>query len=62
MEEILYVKIAQNIPVAKRQVTFHDLATLHCTNKKVVQELNQWYFIRCPLMARKNDVHDCESI
>ena len=29
MEEILYVKIAQNIPVAKRQVTFHDLATLH---------------------------------
>ena len=49
MEEILYVKIAQNIPVAKRQVTFHDLATLHCTNKKVVQE-------------SKNDVHDCESI
>ncbi len=27
MEEILYVKIEQNIPVAKRQITFHDLAT-----------------------------------
>ena len=52
MEEILYVKIAQNIPVAKRQVTFHDLATLHCTNKKVVQELNQMVFYT-PLMARK---------
>ena len=48
MEEILYVKIAQNIPVAKRQVTFHDLATLHCTNKKVVQELNQMVFYTLP--------------
>ena len=27
MEEILYVKIAQNIPVAKRQVTFCLLYT-----------------------------------
>lgn len=62
MEEILYVKIAQNIPVAKRQVTFHDLATLHCTNKKVVQELNKWYFIRARSWPAKNDVHDCESI
>ena len=35
MEEILYVKIAQNIPVAKRQVTFHDLATYIVRNKKL---------------------------
>ena len=38
MEEILYVKIEQNIPVAKRQITFHDLAT---------------HFIRCLLMGLK---------
>ncbi len=48
MEEILYVKIEQNIPVAKRQITFHDLATLHCTNKKLVQELNQMVFYTLP--------------
>lgn len=44
MEEILYVKIEQNIPVAKKQITFRDFATLHCTNKKIVQKLNDTIF------------------
>lgn len=48
MEEILYVKIAQNIPVTKRALTFKDIATLYCTNKKIVQTLEKETFYTLP--------------
>lgn len=48
MEEILYVKIAQNIPVNKRVLTFKDIATLYCTNKKIVQTLEKETFYTLP--------------
>ncbi len=48
MEEILYIKIEQNIPVAKREITFRDLGTLYCTNKKIVQKLENTIFYTLP--------------
>lgn len=48
MEEILYVKIEQNIPVQKRALTYKDIATLYCTNKNVVQKLEQEIFYTLP--------------
>lgn len=48
MEEILYVKIEQNIPVSKRELTFKDIATLYCTNKKLVQTLEKQTFYTLP--------------
>ncbi|MCH5251358.1 MAG: stage V sporulation protein AA [Lachnospiraceae bacterium] len=48
MEEILYVKIEQNIPVKKRTLTFQDIASLYCTNKKIVQKLEKEIFYTLP--------------
>ena len=48
MEEILYVKIEQNIPVQKRELTYKDIATLYCTNKDIVQKLEQETFYTLP--------------
>ncbi len=48
MEEILYVKIPHNIPVSKETITFQDIATLYCTNKKIVQNLNNKVFYTLP--------------
>lgn len=48
MEEILYVKISHNIPVSKETITFQDIATLYCTNKKIVQTLNHEIFYTLP--------------
>lgn len=48
MEEILYVKIEQNIPVQKRTLTYKDIATLYCTNKTVVQKLEKEIFYTLP--------------
>lgn len=48
MEEILYVKIEQNIPVKKRALTFQDIATLYCQNKKIVQTLEKEIFYTLP--------------
>lgn len=48
MEEILYVKIEQNIPVNKRVLTFQDIATLYCANKKIVQTLEKETFYTLP--------------
>ncbi len=48
MEDILYVKIEQNIPVKKRALTFKDIATLYCANKDVVQKLEQEIFYTLP--------------
>lgn len=48
MEEILYIKIEQNIPVKKRALTYKDIASLYCTNKKIVQKLEQETFYTLP--------------
>lgn len=48
MEEILYVKIEQNIPVQKRDLTYKDIAALYCTNKDIVQKLEQETFYTLP--------------
>ena len=48
MEDILYVKIDQNVPVRKRTLTFQDIATLYSTNKKLVQKLEQEIFYTLP--------------
>lgn len=48
MEEILYIKIDQNVPVQKRTLTFQDIATLYCTNKKLVQNLEKEIFYTLP--------------
>jgi stage V sporulation protein AA len=49
MEEILYVKIEQNIPVRKRTLAFQDIATLYCTNTSLVQRLNKEIFYTLPV-------------
>lgn len=51
MEEILYIKIEQNIPVSNRAVTFRDLGTLYCTNKGIVQKLEKATFYTLPVDA-----------
>ena len=48
MEEILYIKINQNIPVSKKSITFKDIATLYCVNKRVVQTLEKEIFYTLP--------------
>lgn len=48
MEEILYVKIEQNIAVKKRTLTFKDIASLYCTNKEIVQNLEKEIFYTLP--------------
>lgn len=48
MEEILYIKIEQNIPVSKKAITFKDIATLYCTNKNIVQKLEGETFYTLP--------------
>lgn len=48
MEEILYVKIEQNIPVVKKTITFKDIATFYCTNKSLVQDLEKEIFYTLP--------------
>lgn len=48
MEDILYVKINQNIPIRKRTLKFQDIATLYSTNKNLVKKLNEEIFYTLP--------------
>lgn len=48
MEEILYVKIEQNIPLKKREITFRDIGTFYCTNQSLVQRLEKETFYTLP--------------
>lgn len=48
MEEILYIKIKQNIPVTKKVITFRDIATMYSTNKSIVQKLEDATFYTLP--------------
>lgn len=44
MDEILYIKIEQNIPAKKRELKFQDIATLYCADKNIVQGLKKKVF------------------
>lgn len=55
MEEILYIKIEQNIPVQKRTLTYKDIATLYCTNKKLVQNLEKEIFYTLPTDCKQKN-------
>lgn len=48
MEEILYIKVEQNIPVKSRTLTFRDIASLYCTNQKIVQTIEKETFYTLP--------------
>ena len=48
MEDILYVKVEQNIPVTKRDLKLKDVATLYSTNTTMVQKLEKEPFYTLP--------------
>lgn len=56
MEEILYVKIKQNIPVSKKSITFKDIATLYCANKNIVKNLEKEIFYTLPNNAPQKNM------
>lgn len=53
MEEILYVKAEQNIPVTKRDLKIKDVVTLYSVNKKMVQSLEKDAFYSIPKDSEK---------
>lgn len=53
MEDILYVKAEQNIPVTKRDLTLKDVATLYSVNKAMVQKLEKEPFYTIPKDGQK---------
>ncbi len=53
MEDILYVKVEQNIPVNKRELTLKDVATLYSSNKAMVQKLEKTPFYTIPSDTKK---------
>ncbi len=53
MEDILYVKVNQNIPVQKRDLKLKDVATLYSVNKTMVQKLQEEPFYTLPRDAEK---------
>ena len=44
MEDILYVKVEQNMVVQKKTLTYEDIATLYCQNQNIVKKLNKEIF------------------
>ncbi len=48
MEDILYIKVEQNIPVTKRDLKLKDVATLYSTNTTMVQKLEKEPFYTLP--------------
>lgn len=53
MEDILYVKVEQNIPVSKRNLKLKDVATLYSVNKTMVQKLDKEPFYKLPNDGQK---------
>lgn len=53
MEEILYVKVEQNIPVTKRDLKLKDVATLYSSNRTMVQKLEKEPFYTLPKEGTK---------
>ena len=48
MEDILYVKIEQNVAVKKRDLKIKDVATLYSSNTSMVQKLEKEPFYTIP--------------
>ena len=53
MEDILYVKVEQNVPVSKRDLKLKDVATLYSVNKTMVQKLDKEPFYTLPNDGQK---------
>lgn len=53
MEDILYVKVEQNVPVSKRDLKLKDVATLYSVNKGMVQKLEKEPFYTIPKDSQK---------
>lgn len=53
MEDILYVKVEQNVPVSKRDLTLKDVAVLYSVNKTMVQNLEKQPFYTIPKDGQK---------
>lgn len=62
MEEILYIKIEQNIPVQKRTLTYKDIASLYCTNKKLVQNLEKEIFYTLPADCKQKTIFTISKV
>ena len=48
MEEILFIKVAQNVPVKNRTLTFRDIADMYCANRDIVKTLEKEIFYTLP--------------
>lgn len=53
MEDILYVKAEQNVPVQKRELKLKDVVSLYSVNKTMVQKLEKEPFYTIPKKGRK---------
>lgn len=62
MEEILYIKIQQNIPVTKKAITFRDIATMYSTNKSIVQKLEDETFYTLPNDAPQKNMFTISKV
>ncbi len=62
MDEILYVKIEQNIPVRKRALTYKDIASLYCQNKKIVQDLEKQIFYTLPTDCNQKTIFTISKV
>lgn len=53
MEDILYVKVEQNVPVTNREIKLKDIATFYSANKTMVQKLEKETFYTIPKNGQK---------
>lgn len=53
MEDILYVKVEQNVPVRNRDLKLKDVATLYSANQAMVQKLEKEPFYTLPKKGKK---------
>lgn len=53
MEDILYVKAEQNVPVQKRELKLKDVVSLYSVNKTMVQKLEKEPFYTIPKKGQK---------
>lgn len=53
MEDILYIKVSQNVPTQKQQLKIGDVAKLYSVNKSMVQKLNEAPFYTMPTHPEK---------
>ncbi len=53
MEDILYVKVSQNVPIRKRDLKIGDVAMLYSVNASMVQKLKEASFYTLPANPEK---------